>query len=256
MKEKRFRIRLDGPSLEAAADVRITSGDLLLFIHGLGCAKESFRDVWQQKSFEDLSILAPDLVGFGESEKPESFSYSMEDQARVCEAMLDHFPDRPLHIIVHSMGGAVGLLLPKERLEQAASFVNIEGNLVPEDCGLVSRKTVSVSYAEFERDYFPFFKTQFRTQAREKIFLDRTTPQAFYRSSESLVAWSDSGKLLKQFESLQCKKIYFHGDESLNPAVVEKLKGIPIEAIKKSGHFVMNDNPDEFYARLFRFLPL
>jgi pimeloyl-ACP methyl ester carboxylesterase len=195
-------------------------------------------------------------VGFGGSDKPDSFSYSMEDQARVCEALLDQLPERPLHVIVHSMGGAVGLLLSEERLQRLASFVNIEGNLVSEDCGLVSRKTMTVPYAEFEAEYFPFFRNQFRIQAREKIFMDRTTPQAFYKSSESLVAWSDSGRLVERFEALTCKKLYVHGEKSLNIKVIQKLENTPIEAISRSSHFVMNDNPAEFYDKLFRFLPL
>ena len=36
--------------------------------------------------------------------------------------------------------------------------------------------------------------------------------------------------------------------------VLNELAGIESEAISGSGHFLMNDNPDEFYAKLFHFI--
>lgn len=251
-----MRISLGGAEWDVAVDYRITEGDLVFFIHGLGCSRKSFRDVWHQDDFAELSLMALDLVGFGDSTRSPDFSYTMEDQARICDALLEMFPERPLHIVAHSMGGAVGLLIPSARLEKALSFNNIEGNLIGEDCGMLSRKTIGISYEEFEKDYFPYLKTRFQEELKGKVFMDQTTPLAFYKSSESLVSWSDSGWLLKRFKSLPGRTSYFYGTESANPKVLEAIEDLYRESIAQTGHFVMNDDPNRFYDKLYHRLPL
>ena len=68
----------------------------------------------------------------------------MEAQARVCAEILKEFSDRNLHIVAHSMGGAVALLLPDDILNDTKTFANIEGKLVGADCGVASRRIISV----------------------------------------------------------------------------------------------------------------
>jgi pimeloyl-ACP methyl ester carboxylesterase len=57
---------------------------MLLLLHGLGCSKESYRDIWFRDEFNDYSIISLDLIGFGGSSKSDKFSYKMEDHASVC----------------------------------------------------------------------------------------------------------------------------------------------------------------------------
>ena len=99
-----------------------------------------------------------DYIGFGGSAKPVGFSYEMEDQAAICAEVVKQVFAHKVHIIAHSMGGAIGLLLPPDLLDAALSFANLEGNLSSEDCGIVSRKTVSVSYRGFVKEVLPEFR--------------------------------------------------------------------------------------------------
>ena len=68
-----------------------------------------------------------------------------------------------------------------------------------------------------------------------------------------MVKWTDSRDLLKKFNELKCKKVYFHGEKSPVINLLHKLrrfKELKIIPISNSGHFVMNDNPKEFYLNL------
>ena len=47
---------------------------------------------------------------------------------------------------------------------------------------------------------------------------------------------------------------YFYGQENAGMAVLDRLDGIEKVMIGNSGHFFMNDNPDEFYPGLRTFL--
>jgi len=255
MDQKIIQVTVGGISLDIAATYRKASEDLVFFIHGLGCSKESFQNVWHRSEFRNFSLLAIDLAGFGESSGPgDAFSYSMEDHARVCDEVLDAFKFNRLHVVGHSMGGAVGLLLSEEIFHKTISFSNIEGNLIGEDCGLISMEASSVSYDIFENELFPHYRLVFHNTETRGLSLDTASPLAFYKSSTSLVAWSDSRRLLNRFKALKCKKRFFYGERHSGLKVLNELGNIETEAISGSGHFLMNDNPDEFYTKLFQFI--
>ena len=254
IKTKTLNVKVAGRSCEISVSYRSASRDLLFFLHGLGCSKDSFANVWDNENFKEYSLLSIDLPGFGHSAKPDNFTYSMEDQAAVCESVLGHYPEKKLHFIGHSMGAAIGLLLSDDCLNSAISFVNIEGNLIGEDCGYISRKTVSVPYDLFRREVFPDLMARFRN---ENCFsLETSSPLAFYMSSQSLVQWSESRKLLGRFKNLKCKKVYFYGDQNIGMKILSEIDGIEKIIISNSGHFLINDNPRDFCSKLHEFLSL
>lgn len=249
-----LRIKIAGRSYAISVCYRSASQDLIFFLHGLGCSKNSFSKAWDDNSCKEYSLLSIDLPGFGDSARPDNFSYSMEDHAKVCESVLRHFPEKRLHVVGHSMGAAIGLLLSDDFLGSAVSFVNIEGNLISEDCGFISRKAAGIPYNIFQKKIFPALQSRFESEKNRYFSLDTTSTSAFYRSSKSLVAWSDSKKLLGKFKNLTCRKAYFYGEQNTGMKILEDLDDIEKIMISKSGHFPMNDNPGELYSRLYEFL--
>lgn len=252
MIEKSFFVSLDSIVYNVRAGWREGGDDLLLFLHGLGCSKNTFRDVWSQPGFDSFSILALDLPGFGDSPEAVGFSYSMEDHARVCAGVLSQVDFQRLHLIGHSMGGAIGLVLPEHVLRSVHTFANVEGNLNPEDCVFGSRKASSVSFEEFLSKILPELKHSSDTWRENG--LDVTSPVAFYQSARSLVEWSDSGQLLQTFRDLQCRKAYVYGEENAKHPTVGTVDGIQKIEIGGAGHFAMNDNSDVFYSELLNFV--
>ena len=254
MEKRIFLIAHGGSHYEVSTAFRKRGGELLLLLHGLGCSKESFRDIWFRDEFSNYSIISLDFLGFGDSSKPDKFSYKMEDQASVCAEVLKEISSKQVHIVAHSMGGAIGLLLPSALLNSALTFANLEGNLISKDCGIVSRKTISVSFQKFENELLPDLRALSKSLGEERFFLDSALPLGFYKSAESLVRWSDSGDLLSRFKNLRCGKSYFYGEKNSNLDVLHRLNTIEKVMIGRSGHFMMNDNPEEFYSRLRIFL--
>lgn len=227
------------------------AAEMILFIHGLACSLNSFRNVFDADYFPGKSILTVDLLGFGKSDKPEDFTYTMEDQAKVIEGLIALLPQKKLHIAAHSMGGAIALLLNPELLSSLASFVNIEGNLVAEDCGIMSRGITDVTYERYRDSMYSKHVYAFR--GHHQLRFEESTPLAIYKSACSLVKWSDSGLLLEKFKNITCKKCYFYGEENLGMPVLEKLDFVPQIMISKSGHGLTTENPEEFYSKLVQF---
>jgi pimeloyl-ACP methyl ester carboxylesterase len=193
-----------------------------------------------------------DMAGFGDSCEPEDYSYSMEDQAAICDALIAKHSRPNLHVVAHSMGVAVALLFAAHTYEKVRSFANIEGNLIGEDCDMLSRRIAERSYDEYESRMFDKQKTRFRSDILLRF--DTTTPRAVYNSSVSLVQWSDSGELLRRYNELPCRKMYFWGERNADMPVLDKLRAEEKCMISGSGHAMMIENPEEFYAKLAEFI--
>lgn len=229
------KININYKGIDFDISIRFKKGkETLVFIHGLICSKSDFSRVWDLSYFKKYGILTFDLPGFGESSKPENFSYDMQDQAEICRLLLEELNINNIHLIGHSMGGVISVLLAYKIPEKVISLINLEGNLIREDCSL-SRKISNMSYKEF---------------INKKGMIENNDPNSTYKSSKSLVNWADSRKLLDLFLGLKTKKTYFSCDRKVLPCT-NILKGkVDIVTISNSGHFIMGDNPEELYEKL------
>jgi pimeloyl-ACP methyl ester carboxylesterase len=83
-------------------------GEPMLLIHGIPTS--SF--IWR-KQIEALSarfhVYAPDLLGWGYSDKPADFDYSVSAYAELIDAFLKQMGVQQAILGVHDLGGAVGL---------------------------------------------------------------------------------------------------------------------------------------------------
>ena len=242
MLSKNQCIEIDGEKI--SANIREgTSGDILL-IHGLGCSKESFDKVFEGKWFEGQRLIAPDLLGFGNSSKPQEYSYTMAQHARCLHGLLNKLKVTNPVIIAHSMGGAIGLLLI-EMLSSVKYFFCLEGNLLDEDC-TISKEVASQSEDDFIVNSYNVNPIKYR--CRQLDSEPDSSPIGYYRSSVSLVEKSESGELLAKFKELSYPKTYIYGYENRNTKAVRALEGYDVVEIENCGHFMLNDNPNRTYS--------
>jgi pimeloyl-ACP methyl ester carboxylesterase len=259
MKNFTFNISKETITIDITADVRDTGRDIIFFIHGLGCSRETFIDALDSRRLEDYSIISPDLPGFGSSPGNSKFSYRLEDHAEICSLLLEKYPGKKVHLVGHSMGGGIALLLLDLLPGRIVSFTNVEGNLFNTDCSVSRSAISSPSFEKFKQSlinrlkYYNILKTDRGTRLWAE-WIENSDPAAFNKSAESLVRWTDSGMLLQKFKNLKCHKIYFCGEKNSHRKVLDLISDIEIVSISGSGHFPMNDNPNEFYYRLARFI--
>lgn len=239
------------------------TSDTIVFIHGLGSSKEDFLEAFRREEFQPFTLLAADLVGFGDSDKSAVFSYTMKDQARILKKTIDRFGVGQFHLVAHSMGGIVGVELCEMMPDRVVSFINAEGNLTVEDATM-SRQIARMSEEEFARGGFEqlkrgleaeFERTGDRGGRRYIEALMKATVKSVYQSSVSTVSESDHGDLLTRFSRLPFYKCYFYGEKNKGKFVTEKLlkqKGVPVFYISGSGHAMTDDNPDEFYDHVLK----
>jgi pimeloyl-ACP methyl ester carboxylesterase len=89
-------------------------GDPILFVHGTPSWSFEWRHVIRTLATTHR-CLAPDLLGFGLSARPRSFSYTPEAHANELEAFVEALDLRHITLVVHDFGGPIGLPLALDR---------------------------------------------------------------------------------------------------------------------------------------------
>jgi pimeloyl-ACP methyl ester carboxylesterase len=90
------------------------SGPPMLLVHGLMTTSYSWRFVIRALA-ERYDVIAPDLVGAGETEGPPDFVYSTYNMARFIRAFAAELTGEPVYLVGNSLGGLYSLasvLLP------------------------------------------------------------------------------------------------------------------------------------------------
>jgi pimeloyl-ACP methyl ester carboxylesterase len=244
-----------------AYGVKHAGPESFVFVHGLGCSKDSFDRCFEMEAFSGYTVAAVDLPGCGESGWSEDFSYTMKDQADLVLKWITELGLREIVLVGHSMGGVICQFVAEALGAEAKAFFNLEGNLGRNDCTFSARVAASTQ-EEFETRGF----AEFRVHLKEAIGEDaspglyryrrnvsKAYPRGLYLSSVSLVKESCEGNLKERFANLAMKKWYVFGDHSINSATRDFLdeQHIPYFVVPKSGHFMMDDQPAVFYRMLF-----
>jgi pimeloyl-ACP methyl ester carboxylesterase len=93
------------------------TGDPVICIHGLGGTKGSFLPTVANLA-DAFRVIAIDLPGFGDSDKPIGAPYDAAYFAEATTAFMDELGIRRAHIVGNSMGGRVALELGFEHPER------------------------------------------------------------------------------------------------------------------------------------------
>jgi pimeloyl-ACP methyl ester carboxylesterase len=83
------------------------SGPVVVLVHGLGGRAEDWRDLAPYIAKAGYRVYLPDLIGYGRSQKPPDFSYTVHDEADVVVAFLDALGLQQVDLGGWSMGGAI-----------------------------------------------------------------------------------------------------------------------------------------------------
>jgi pimeloyl-ACP methyl ester carboxylesterase len=103
------------------------SGPHLLLIHGYPFNTWDWAPLWDSLT-ERFTVVAPDMLGMGFSDKPIAYEYSVHDHADMHEALLAHLGVESAHVLAHDIGDSVGqeLLARYEFGQQAYGTLKID----------------------------------------------------------------------------------------------------------------------------------
>lgn len=229
----------------------------ILYIHGLSPISPKFKDKflnqYEEYTLSNYSWIIPNLIGFGESEKPDRLDvYTMENQGRYLYELLLFEEIRDVIIMAHSMGGPVAISLidkiqnlSKGKIKVKGLFY-IEGNLDRNDTFLSS----IIAQYPFEE-----FKQKFKERVEDlitKFKLDYSTngPYSIWGSAYDLVQLPEE-ELLPRLQRLIDFPVYFIlGEKNKGRFTSEELvksENLPVVYIPNTGHNMFFENPKEFW---------
>ena len=107
------------------------AGAPLLLIHGIPTASWTWHGVWPEL-VSRYRLIAPDLIGFGLSEKPARFPYTVMSQADLCQGLLAHCGVNHCHILAEDYGDTVAQELLARDTGTIASVCLLNGGIFPE----------------------------------------------------------------------------------------------------------------------------
>jgi pimeloyl-ACP methyl ester carboxylesterase len=256
---ERFDLRVQGVGLSVAAARR--DGDLapIIFLHGFGSTKEDYVDLALQHAFAGRALVAYDAPGCGETSCEDLSGISIPFLIDTAEAVLRHLDIGRFHLVGHSMGGLTALLLAHQHADRVLSFVDIEGNVAPEDCFL-SRQVLTHPGDDPESFFEDFISRTRRAPTYSSALYaaglrHKVRAAAVKGIFESLVELSDHGDLMSKFISLPCPRMFMYGEQNTALSYLPTLaaNGVELVEIPHCGHFPMYSNPVAMWERIAKF---
>lgn len=193
------KIALDGDQVA----YRIAGkGPLLLLVHGMAGSSVTWRYVMPTLA-ERFTVLAPDLLGQGESDRPRS-EYSVGAHANTLRDLLDALEHKRATVVGQSLGGGVAMQLADQFPERCERLVLVDSGGLGRE---VTRYLRMLTLPGFEY-VFPLFCTPRLRDAGNAIATwlgragVRSTParEEIWRSYASL---ADAGSRRAFFRSLR-----------------------------------------------------
>ena len=112
------------------AHLDVGSGPPVVMVHGEPTWSFLWRKVIPPVVDAGYRVIAPDLPGFGRSDKPTDIDwYTYDRHTASVTALLDELDLRDATVVVHDWGGPIGLRVAVEQPERIARIVVLDTGL-------------------------------------------------------------------------------------------------------------------------------
>ncbi|MFI2612232.1 alpha/beta fold hydrolase [Kitasatospora sp. NPDC018619] len=222
-----------------------------LYLHGLGATSPAyFAAAAAHPLLAGRRSLLLDLLGFGLSDRPADFGYTLEEHAdAVAAAVAAAGPER-VEVVGHSMGGAVAIVLARRHPRLVERLLLVDANLdrIEPD----RRRTGSSGIAAYTEEEF---LAGGRAEVAERVgpfwwsTMRLAGPEALHRSARHLARGTEPS-MRELLTGLDLPRTFLHPAADGEPSGTDGLRaaGVRVVAVPDCGHSIMLDNPEGFAA--------
>ncbi|WP_354643468.1 alpha/beta fold hydrolase [Kitasatospora camelliae] len=108
------------------------AGPARVYVHGLGASSPAYyTEAALHPLLADRRSLLVDLLGFGLSDRPAGFDYTLESHADALAAVITAAGAEGAELVAHSMGGAIAIVLAARHPGLVSRLVLVDSNLDP-----------------------------------------------------------------------------------------------------------------------------
>jgi haloalkane dehalogenase len=113
----------------AIAYVDEGNGQPVVFLHGNPTSSYLWRNIIPYV-LDDYRVIAPDLIGMGDSDKPD-IAYSFKEHAAYIDALIARLALKDIILVVHDWGSAIGMRYARQNPDNVAGLVFMEALIPP-----------------------------------------------------------------------------------------------------------------------------
>lgn len=220
-----------------------------VYLHGLGSSSPAYFA--QVATATGRRSLLVDLLGFGLSDRPVGFGYTMEEHADTVATLLRAVDLDSVRVVAHSMGGAIAIVLAERHPALVGELILAEPNLRPAGPRALSARIAGYAEDEYvqtmHRRILNVIGTEWAATARQADAV------AMHRSAVSLAGERERW-FLHSLCALPIPRTFLLGEQSDRLAdEAELVKAcVTVSVIPGGGHNMMLDNPKAFVEALTR----
>jgi pimeloyl-ACP methyl ester carboxylesterase len=226
--------------------------DAIVLIHGWTQSIDAWHD-----QIPDLAqsgrVIALDLPGHGQSDKPEKVNYNMDHFARAVEAVMRDAKVNRAVLVGHSMGTPIARQFYRKYPEKTLGIVISDGSLKPfPDKAMVDNLLASLRTPKYGESLNQMFSMMMgpnlsaETKERINSSTAKTPQYVLVSAMESMVndpIWGED-KINVPVLAIMAKTPFFPPNlEEVYRGLAPNLEFHQWDGV---GHFVMNDRPKEF----------
>lgn len=245
---------------------------VLLFVHGLGESGMCFNEAFEFKDTGEYNLVVPDLMGYGRSSRAGNGDYSMNSQILRLWRLMDVLGIGPFYFVGHSLGGDIGTFMASsDSRQRIQGFVNIEGDLTPQDIFFSNKVVTAAESGNFER----WFQADFKEELVLKVWggkwpscrryyasLQFARPEAFLANAKEIYQKNQALPGRREcitgltYAQLKIPRVFCWGSESLAKGTLEFLESASLQHRKfePAFHWPMIDQAEAFYGFVADFI--
>jgi 2-hydroxymuconate-semialdehyde hydrolase len=245
------------------AYVKAGTGQPMLLIHGIPTSSFLWRNVIPPLA-EEFLVYAVDLLGYGDSDKPEDADLSIVAQARHLWSFMEQVGWRHGSVVGHDIGGGIAQLLAVEHSEAVTKLVLID----------------SIAYDSWPEPQIARLKEPFWDEIMETLDLGKGLRKGFEKGMVHKERVDDEliAQYLRPFDGAEGRRAYLRCARALRTedltSVMDRVEGLDVPTliiwgaadpyqdvqygerlagamrrarlvVEDAGHFIQEDRPKE-----------
>ena len=216
-------------------------------------------------ALKQFKVHAPDLIGYGAHRTADTGALTLDDQADHVIAYIEKLDAERVHLLGHSVGGAVAMLVAHRRPELLASLTSVEGNFTQKDAfwsGQIAQKAdaeVEAIIDGFRRDPCAWIggaveKQSELTDRLAREWLDYQPASTIKAQARAVVKATGQDSYLREVQATMESSLPIHLISGVRSAAGWD---VPVWAndlcvsrfnIPNTGHLMMVEDPKAFAA--------
>jgi 2-hydroxymuconate-semialdehyde hydrolase/2-hydroxy-6-oxo-octa-2,4-dienoate hydrolase len=247
------------------------AGDPIVMLHGSGPGVSAMAN-WQHNIgalSQRFHVLAPDIVGFGATERPEDIIYSLRTWTNHVWAFLDSHDIEKAAIVGNSLGGRVALQMATDQPDRITKMVLMGapgvGMTLTE--GLAALRAYQPSHdamRDLLRNYFAVDPTMI-TDDLVAIRYEASVAEGAYEAYRAIFfdprhAGSELGITAEEVRAIDTPALLVHGREDkvvpmqVSVTMLGLLPNADLHVFSACGHWTQIERADEFSALVADYL--